>query len=114
MATKFPTILPSDPQARIHYNQFRKKLIGTNIYLNDPEYLKLMRQYIVSLETYVRNIKEESAFFGKAHLTGPRRQIDFYKLETARGMFVATQLPKSSANMCLGTVTSGCGVGFLT
>ncbi len=87
MATKFPTIFPSDPQAKIHYNQFRKKLIGTNIYLNDPEYLKLMRQYIVSLETYVRNIKEESALFGKAHLSGPRRQIDFYKLETARRFY---------------------------
>ncbi len=87
MATKFPTILPSDPQAKIHYNQFRKKLIGANIYLNDPEYLKLMRQYIVSLETYVRNIKEACALFGKAHLPGPRRQIDFYKLETARRFY---------------------------
>ncbi len=87
MATKFPTIFPSDLQAKIHYNQFRKKLIGTNIYLNDPEYLNLMRQYIVSLETYVRNIKEACALFGKAHLPGPRRQIDFYKLETARRFY---------------------------
>lgn len=87
MTRKFPSILPSDPQAKILYDRFRNKTIAANTYLKDPDYLRLYRQYIVSLEAYARAIKEACAVFAKAHLPGPRRQIDLYKLETARRFY---------------------------
>jgi citrate synthase len=59
----------------------------SNPYLSDAEYVELYRQYILSLEAYIKAIQEACAIFMKAHLPGPRREIDFYKIESLRRFY---------------------------
>ena len=74
-----------DPKSWIQYRQFvdSQRPIA-NPYLNDPEYLKLYRQYIVSLEAFVKGVCEAVEIFKKSELPGPRRQIDFNTLDSLR------------------------------
>jgi len=74
-----------DPKSWIQYRQFvdSQRPIA-NPYLNDPEYLKLYRQYIVSLEAFVKAVCDAVETYEKSDFPGPRRQIDFNRLDSLR------------------------------
>ena len=74
-----------DPKSWIQCRQFvdSQRPIA-NPYLNDPEYLKLYRQYIVSLEAFVKAVCDAIEMWKRTGLPGPRRQIDFDGLDSLR------------------------------
>jgi hypothetical protein len=74
-----------DPKSWIQYRQFvdSQRPIA-NPYLNDPEYLKLYRQYIISLEAFVKAVCDAVEFHERSDSPGPRRHIDFSRLDSLR------------------------------
>jgi hypothetical protein len=85
MPEKFDNNMLMDPKSWVQYRQFvDSKRPVANPYLNDPEYLKLYRQYIISLETFVKAVCEAVEIFKKSELPGPRHQIDFSTLDSSR------------------------------
>ena len=85
MSEKFDNKMLMDPKRWIQYRQFvDSKRPISNPYLNDPEYLRLYHQYILSLENFVNAVSEALEIFRKSNLPGPRRGIDFYKIESLR------------------------------
>jgi len=77
-----------DQRNRIHPGQTTGKggALG-DPYLNDPEYLELYQRYISSLEAFTKALLEAIAIMNKSHLPGPRRQVDFYKLDQLRRFY---------------------------
>lgn len=55
--------------------------------LSDPEYLRLYQQYITSLESLVREAEVAMSLMSKKDLPGPRRQIDFGRLNMLRRFY---------------------------
>ena len=51
--------IPSALNFQFHYNQFLKNRTSKlNELLKDPEYLKLYKQYVISLEVYIQAAHE--------------------------------------------------------
>jgi hypothetical protein len=88
MAEKFDNKMLMDPKSWAQYRQFvDSKRPISNPYFNDPEYLNLYRQYILSLENFVNAVSEAVGIWQKSNLPGPRRGIDFYKIESLRRFY---------------------------
>jgi hypothetical protein len=90
MAEKFDNKMLMDPKSWVQYRQFvDSKRPISNPYFNDPEYLRLYSQYITSLKNYTDAILEAIKIYQKSELPGPRRRVDFGKLEKLRRFYEA-------------------------
>lgn len=88
MAEKFDNKMLMDPKSWVQYRQFvDSKRPISNPYFNDPEYLKLYSQYISSLKTFTEAILEAIEIYKKSDLPGPRRQVDYEKLDRLRRFY---------------------------
>jgi hypothetical protein len=90
MSEKFDNKMLMDPKSWVQYRQFvDSKRPISNPYFNDPEYLRLYSQYITSLKIFTEAILEAVEIFKKSDLRGPRRQVDFEKLDRLRRFYEA-------------------------
>jgi hypothetical protein len=88
MSEKFDNKMLMDPKSWVQYRQFvDSKRPISNPYFNDPEYLRLYSQYISSLKTFTEAILEAIEIYKKSDLRGPRRQVDFGKLDKLRRFY---------------------------
>lgn len=55
--------------------------------LSDPEYVRLYQQYVTSFESFVREVEVAISLMSTKGLPGPRRQIDFGRLNMLRRFY---------------------------
>lgn len=88
MAEKFDNKMLMDPKSWVQYRQFvDSKRPISNPYFNDPEYLRLYSQYITSLKILTEAILEAIEIYKRSDLPGPRRRVDFDKLDRLRRFY---------------------------